>query len=144
MQINLVPDPSLLAIVVIFFLNYLVVRRFFLKPVTDILDAREAETATAERLYEESLSRFNQATADMEAQLHAAKKEAAGVRDRYRAEANATRSKAIERTQAEAKGIVGEADQKLSSDVRQAREKIVAESDKLARLAAERILGRPV
>ena len=37
MQINLVPDPSLLAIVVIFFLNYLVVRRFFLKPINDII-----------------------------------------------------------------------------------------------------------
>ena len=51
MQINLVPDPSLLAIVVIFFLNYLVVRRFFLKPINEIVEARETEQATAQRLY---------------------------------------------------------------------------------------------
>ena len=47
MQINLTPDLSLLAIVVIFFLNYLVVRRFFFKPITEIIESRESESATA-------------------------------------------------------------------------------------------------
>ncbi|MEO6486883.1 MAG: ATP synthase F0 subunit B, partial [Thermoanaerobaculia bacterium] len=103
MQIKLVPDASLLAIVVIFFLNYLVVRRFFTKPVTDVLDARETESATAERLFEESLAHFNQATAEMEGQLHIAKRDAAQIRDRFRGEAAVVRNQAIERTQSEAK-----------------------------------------
>lgn len=144
MQINLVPDASLLAIVVIFFLNYLVVRRFFTQPITDVLDARESESANAERLYEESLSHFNQATAEMEGQLHTAKKDAAQVRDRFRGEAAVVRNQAIERTQSEAKKIVAEAEQKVTSEVKAARQKIVGESESLARLAAERILGRPV
>ena len=144
MQIKLVPDPSLFAIVVIFLLNYLVVRRFFLKPVLDVIDARESEISTAERLHEEALSRLNQATADIEAKLHTAKREASAVRDRFRADAGAHRNKVIERTQGEAKAIVAEADQKLSGDVKVARETITRESENLARLAAERILGRPV
>lgn len=144
MQIKLVPDASLLAIVVIFFLNYLVVRRFFTKPVTDVLDARETESATAERLFEESLAHFNQATAEMEGQLHIAKRDAAQIRDRFRGEAAVVRNQAIERTQSEAKKIISEADQKMTQDVGVAREKIVLESESLARLAAERILGRPV
>ncbi len=144
MQIKLVPDASLLAIVVIFFLNYLVVRRFFTKPVTDVLDARETESATAERLFEESLAHFNQATAEMEGQLHIAKRDAAQIRDRFRGEAAVVRNQAIERTQSEAKKIISEADQKVTQDVGVAREKIVLESESLARLAAERILGRPV
>jgi F-type H+-transporting ATPase subunit b len=144
MQINLAPDPSLLAIMVIFILNYLVVRKFFLQPINEVIDQRENERRTAEQIYEEALARFNDATADIESRLHIAKREAAMIRDRYRAEAAARRSQALERTQGEAKKIVGEAEAKLSSDVRTAREKIARESESLARLAAERILGRPL
>jgi F0F1-type ATP synthase membrane subunit b/b' len=144
MQINLTPDYSLLAILVIFILNYLVVRTFFLKPVNTVLEARATETKSAEKLYEDALARLSDATAQMEAQLHAAKREAAQLRDRFRGEAGAQRQQMIDRTGAEAKEIVGEADAKLQRDVSAARESIVRDSDSLARLAAERILGRAV
>ena len=144
MQINLAPDLSLLAILVIFLLNYLVVRTFFLRPINDVLEAREAETKSAEKLYTDALARFEEATAQTEAQLHAAKRDAAQVRDRFRGEAAAYRQQVVERTQAEARQIVTEADEKLSSDVAAARAKIATESDALAKLAAERILGRAV
>jgi F0F1-type ATP synthase membrane subunit b/b' len=144
MQINLAPDPSLLAIMVIFILNYLVVRKFFLQPINEVIDQRENERRTAEQIYEEALARFNEATADIESRLHIAKREAAMIRDRYRAEAAARRSQVLERTQGESKKIVGESEAKLSSDVKTAREKIARESESLARLAAERILGRPL
>lgn len=142
MQINLTPDPSLPAIMVIFLLNYLVVRRFFLKPINDIVDARETETRAAEKLYEESLARFNEAAARMETQLHGARREAAQVRDRHRAVAAKQRSQMIEQTQGKAREIAGEAHAKLGREVEQAREKITRESESLARMAAERILGR--
>ena len=144
MQIKLAPDLSLLAIMVIFILNYLVVRKFFLRPINEVLEARETETKTAEKLYEDALARFNEATAQTEAQLHAAKREAAQLRDRYRGEAGAYRQQIVDRTSGEARQIVDEADAKLTADVEAARAKIVTESDALARLAAERILGRAV
>jgi F-type H+-transporting ATPase subunit b len=144
MQINLAPDPSLLAIMVIFILNYMVVRKFFLQPVNEVLDARDAETKSAEKLYEDALARFNEATARTEADLHAAKREAAQLRDRYRGEAAVYRQEVVDKTNVEAKQIVGEADARLTKDVAAAREQIVRESDSLARLAAERILGRAV
>jgi F0F1-type ATP synthase membrane subunit b/b' len=144
MQINLAPDLSLLAIMVIFILNYLIVRKFFLQPISDVLDARELETKSAEKLYEDALARFNEATAQTEAQLHAAKREAAQVRDKFRGEAGAYRQQVVEQTNAEARSYIGEADQKLSQDVDVAREQIVRDSEQLARLAAERILGRAV
>lgn len=144
MQINLAPDLSLLAIMVIFLLNYLVVRKFFLRPVNEILEARETETKSAESLYEEALARFNEATAETEAQLVVAKREAASVRERFRGEASAYRQQVIDTTNAKARESLTEADQRLSADVDAARAKIVAESETLARLAAERILGRAV
>lgn len=129
---------------VIFLLNTWVVSRFFLRPVNQVLEARETETRTAEKLYEEALARFNEATAQTEAQLHAAKREAAGLRERYRSEAAAYRQQVIEKTSGEARQIVNEADAKLQADVATARERIVRDADNLARLAAERILGRAV
>jgi F0F1-type ATP synthase membrane subunit b/b' len=144
MQINLAPDLSLLAIMVIFIINYWVVRTFFLEPINEVLEARETETKSAEQLYEDALARFNDATAQTEAQLHAAKREAALVRDRFRTEAGAYRQQLVEKTNTEGRGYIAEADQKLSADVAAARTRIVAESDALARLAAERILGRAV
>ena len=91
MQISIQPDASLLAIMVIFILNYLVVRTFFLKPVNSVLEARATETRSAEKLYEEALGRLQEATAQTEAQLHGAKREAAQIRDRFRGEASAYR-----------------------------------------------------
>ena len=144
MQIQLAPDLSLLAIMVIFILNYMVVRRFFLRPINEVLEARETETKTAEKLFESALERFNEATAQTEAQLLAAKREGAKVRDRFRGEAAAWRQQVLERTTAEAREVVSEADRKLAGDVEAARVRIVTESESLAHLAAERILGRAV
>ena len=141
---SILPDLSLLAIMVIFIMNYLIVRRFFLQPISEILDARETETRSAEKVYEDALARFAEATAQTEAQLHAAKREAAQVRDRFRGEASAYRQQVIDKTNAESRQLIGEADERLSRDVVAAREKIVRESESLAHLAAERILGRPV
>ena len=144
MQINLTPDLSLLAIMVIFIINYWVVRTFFLQPINQVLEARETETKTAEQLYEDALARFSDATAQTEAQLHAARREAAQVRDRFRGEAAAYRQQLVEKTGGEARGFIAEAEQKLGADVAAARSRIVADSESLARLAAERILGRAV
>jgi F-type H+-transporting ATPase subunit b len=144
MQIKLAPDLSLLAIIAIFIVNYLIVRKFFFQPISQIIEERETEGRTAGKLYEEAMSRFNDATAKMETQLHIAKREAASVRDRFRSEAGAHRNQVLERTQGEARKVVAEAEKKLTSDVNVAREKIARESESLARLAAERILGRAV
>lgn len=144
MQIDLAPNPSLLAIMVIFALNYWVVRKFFLQPINGVLEARETETKTAEKLYEEALARLEEATARTEAQLHGAKRDAAQLREKYRGEAAAFRQDVVERTGAEARRTVGEADSQLAAAVGAARERIVNESEELARLAAERILGRAV
>lgn len=144
MQINLFPDKSLFAVLVIFVINYFVVRRFFIRPVNAVMEAREHETKSADTLYEQAMARFSDATAEMEAQLHGAKRAAAQVRERYRAEATAHRTAVVEKTSAQARGLVDEADAKLKQDVAAARETIVRDSESLARVAAERILGRAV
>ncbi|HSY51966.1 MAG TPA: ATP synthase F0 subunit B [Thermoanaerobaculia bacterium] len=144
MQINLTPDYSLLAIMVIFILNYLIVSKFFLRPINQVIEARENEVRSANEVYEQSMARFSEATTLMEEKLHAARHAAADVRDHFRREASAYRTSIVEKTHTEAGSIIDEADEKLKGDVAAARTKIATESEALARLAAERILGRPV
>ena len=144
MQINLTPDYSLFAIMVIFILNYLIVSKFFLRPINRVIEARENDVRSANEVYEQSMARFSEATTLMEEKLHAARHVAADVRDHFRKEAAAYRASIVAKTQDEAGSIVDEADVKLKSDVAEARAKIATESEALARLAAERILGRAV
>lgn len=144
MQINLMPDFSLLAVMVIFIMTYMVVRKFFLGPINDVLEAREHETKTAEQLYEEAMARFSEATAQVEERLHVAKKDASQMRDKFRAEASAQRATLVERTSAEAKKLVTEAETKLNAEIKEVRETLGRDAESLAHLAAERLLGRSV
>ena len=129
---------------VIFILNYLIVSRFFLRPINQVIEAREHEVRSANEVYEQSMARFSEATTAMEEKLHIARHAAADVRDRFRKEAAAYRASIVEKTHNDAGSIVSEADEKLKGDVAKARATIVTESEALAHLAAERILGRPV
>jgi F-type H+-transporting ATPase subunit b len=144
MQINLFPDRSLFAVMVIFIINYFVVRRFFLRPINDVMEAREHETKSSDELYEAAMARFNEATSHVESKLHEAKREAAGVREKFRAEAGTQRAGLVARTSTEARGMIDEADAKLTADVKVARERIVTEAESLAHLAAQQILGRAI
>lgn len=138
------PDLSLLAVMAIFVINYFVVSKFLVGPINRVLEEREHDARTAHETYEQSLARFNEATAQIEQRLHVAKREASQVRDQFRSDAAGHRAGVIERTANEAKRLIGEAEDRLKNDVAAARERIVRESESLARLAAERILGRAV
>lgn len=144
MQINLFPDLSLFAVMAIFILEYLVVRKFFLEPINRVMEEREHDTKSADELYEQAMARFNEATANVEERLHVAKRDAANVRENFRSEASAHRASVIEKTRGEAETFLAEADTKLKDDVAVARDRIMRESEALAHMAAERILGRAV
>jgi len=144
MQINLFPDLSLFAVMAIFVLNYLVVRKFFLEPINRVMEEREHDTKSADEVYEQAMARFNEATANVEERLHVAKRDAANVRETFRAEASAHRASMVEKTRGEADKFLTEAEAKLKEDAAAARDRIVTESESLAQMAAERILGRAV
>jgi len=110
MEINLVPDLSLLAVLAIFIATYIVVSRFFVRPVVAVIESREHETRGALEVYEAAMARFNEATAKMEERLHIAKREAGEVRERFRAAAAEHRSALVARTNAEAETMVSEAE----------------------------------
>jgi F-type H+-transporting ATPase subunit b len=144
MQINLMPDLSLLAVMAIFIAEYFVVTKFFLRPINNVLESREIEARTAQETFETALGRFNEAARQIEERLHATRRDASQLREKFRGEAGAHRATLVERTTTEAKKLVNEADERLKRDVEEARSRLVRDVESLARLAAERILGRPV
>jgi F0F1-type ATP synthase membrane subunit b/b' len=141
---NIFPDFTLLIIVVLFFVNYLIVRTFFLKPINRILTDRETDISSAQKRFEEALGQFNEATSAIEAKLHQARREASNVRESRRVAAVSHRQQLIERTRSEAEKTVVQATSSLKKDVVAAREKIVRDAEALARMAVERIIGRKI
>lgn len=144
MQINLTPDLSLLAIAAIFVANYFVVRKFLIDPINGVLESRESDIRGAEKAYEESLRKFEAATSELESRVQLARREGSEIREGFRGQAIAHRDQVVGRVRSEAEALTSEATEQLSVQTGAAREQIVRESDSLARLAAERILGRPL
>ena len=142
MQINLTPDLSLLAIVAIFIANYFVVKKFLIEPINGVLDSRETDIRGAEKAYEQSLRDFDAATSELETRLQLARREGSEVREGFRREAIEHREELVGRMRAEAGQITGDATTQITAQAATAREQLVRESESLARLAAERILGR--
>ncbi|MBI2215113.1 MAG: ATP synthase F0 subunit B [Acidobacteria bacterium] len=140
--INLTPDESLIAIMVIFFLEYLVLRVFFFQPLNQVMTAREKDVRDAATRHEDALARFNEATREMEARIGQAKKQGAELREALKAEAARHRTETVDKTRKEADVIVEEASDELATSVAAARQKIDGEAGALARLAVERIVGR--
>lgn len=140
--INLTPDKSLIAIMVIFFLEYLVLRRFFFGPLNKVMSDREKDVRDAATRHEDALARFNEATREMEARIGRAKKQGAELREALKAEAAKQKAEVVDKTRKEADAIVSKAGDELASAVAAARQKIEGESAALARLAVERIVGR--
>lgn len=140
--LDLTPDKSLIAIVVIFFLEYLVLRKFFFQPLNGVMTAREQDVRTAATRHEDALARFNEATREMEARILQAKKQGSEFREALRAEAAKSRADAVEKTRKDAAAIVGSASAELAAAVTAARQKIDGDVGALARLAVERIVGR--
>lgn len=141
-MIKLTPDLSLLAIIAIFIVNYLIVKTWLVKPINEVLEWRNARVREADLKHEEALTRLNAATRDIESRLMDAKREGSEVRERYRREASEKRETRLRQTRSEAEAMVAEASSQLDAEVQTVRQSIVKESEQLARLAAERILGR--
>ncbi|MFA6957654.1 MAG: ATP synthase F0 subunit B [Thermoanaerobaculia bacterium] len=140
--LNLTPDKSLIAIMVIFFLEYLVLRKFFFQPVNRVMTEREQDVRNAATRHEDALARFNEATREMEARVVQAKKQGSEFREALKAEAAKHRADSVEKTRKDAAAIVGSASAELASAVATARQKIDGDVSALARLAVERIVGR--
>lgn len=134
----------MLLILAIFFAVLWLLNRFIFTPVSGILDERERETSSASRAYAEALSEFRAAAEKIESELSLARREALKLREERRGEGIKLRSAKIEQVKEETARKLAAASSELEQHSRRVAADLPGRIAALARMLAEKILGRKV
>ena len=135
-------DVTFLYIVVIFLLCTWVLKRFLFAPLSAILDGRRDRASAAARSYAESLEALSRTVAEAEEKLALARREALKVRENLRGEGASQLSKRLEEARAASEAAVNDAVKRIEAEAAASAEKLPADARSLARVLAEKILGR--
>lgn len=139
---NLVPDASLLAIIVIFWITYWILRWSLFAPVQEILRERR-ETVESARAEQEEASSQTSAKIDAEREkLNRARVEGAAQRDELRRAAEARRQEVLASTRDETARRLGEAQAELETVVAAERRTLEARAEVLADRMTEKLLEK--
>lgn len=138
------PNFSLIIVMVCFWLTFLVVQKFLLKPVGGVLAERRRRVEGAETEWRSKHQAFLDETARLESELEDAAKAAARVRNEHRQQALDRRQAIIETARHQADGKLDEAMEVLNREATAARAELKSTATELARLYASRLLGREV
>lgn len=138
------PNFSLIIVMVCFWLTYLVVQKFLLKPVGGVLAERNRRVEGAEAEWQSKHQEFMDETARLEAALEDAAKSAARVRNDHRQQALDRRQALIEAARQQADGKLDQAMDELGREAAAARAELRTSAADLARFYASRLLGREV
>ena len=138
------PNPSLILIMVCFWLTFWLVRRFLIKPIWGVLGDRAQRIEAAQRAWKAKNEEYVSATARLEGEVEAAAREAARLRGELRQRAVDQRQEAIGRARAAAEERLAQAVAGLAADAEAARAELGERARELARLLAGQLLGREV
>jgi F-type H+-transporting ATPase subunit b len=138
----LIPDISVLWIIVIVMLLAISLDRFLLKPILRVMDAREEAIRSARELAERSASEARAASAEFEQKTTAARAEIYRQMDEMRRTALGERAEIMAATRAEAEAQVVAATASIQAETEEAKRRLDAEAEQLGAAVAERLLGR--
>lgn len=139
---NLLPDYSMLAVMVIFWITYWLLRTFVFKPVQEILRERRETMETARAEHEEAMARTDAKIEAERERLNQARVEAAAQRDRLRREAEEKRQEILAQTRDETGAKVGEAQEELEATVARERETLEERARGLAGRMTDKLLEK--
>ena len=138
------PDLSLILVLIIFWATYVVLRKFLLGPLGEVLAERERRVAFARAASEEALEKQREAAADLDRRLTGARREALAHREAVRAAAGERRQALLDEARERARAVAGEAQASLEREVLSARQQLGAEAKAIAAEIASYALGRKV
>ncbi|MBC8646133.1 MAG: hypothetical protein H7X85_03150, partial [Thermoanaerobaculia bacterium] len=78
------PDVTLIYVLFAFIVSYAILKRFLFRPLSAILDERQALEESAARVHAKSLEEMARAVAEAEAALAAARREGLRLREELR------------------------------------------------------------
>lgn len=139
---NLLPDYSMLVVMVIFWIAYWLLRVFLFKPIMEILRERRETVETARAEHEEAVARTDAKIEAERERLTEARVEAAARRDGLRREAEEERQRMLAETREETERRVAKAQEELESTVESERETLEEHARHLAARMTDKLLER--
>ena len=136
------PDVTLLYVIFAFLIAYAILKRFLFLPLSAILEARESEEKTAARVHAESLQGLSNAITHIEQELARARREALKEREGLRSEGRTHLEKKLAEAHAAATATLERASAEIAAQARQSSEDLPRQIQLLARILAEKVLGR--
>jgi F0F1-type ATP synthase membrane subunit b/b' len=138
------PNLSLVIVMVCFWITYLVVQKFLLKPVGGVLAERRRRIAGAEIEWQTKHDEFLAETARLETALEDAARAVSKVRNDHRQQALDRRQALLTTARQQADAKLDRALDGLAAEATAARTHLAESAADLARLFASRLLGREV
>lgn len=138
------PNFSMIEILAIFLATVWLLNRFLFGPLTAILKEREAEEESSAERFARARDEFEAAARRIEESLSAARQEALKLREDLRAEGRRLREEKVGALRRETTRRIEEESAAIGEDTRRAAAELPARSAELARILAEKVLGRPV
>ena len=140
----MLPDLSVVFVILCVLVLTLVVDRLLLRPVLRVMKAREDAIRSAQELAQRSANEARAAAAEFEQKTTAARADIYKQMDEMRRAALTERAEIMARTRAEADAEVSAASNRLKAEAEDARRRLESDADALGGIVAERILGRKV
>ncbi len=138
----MIPDLSVVWIIVFVILLSVILDRLLLRPVTDVMQRREGAIRSARDLAESSRARAQAAADEFESKTRAARTEVYRQMDESRRAALDHRAEILATTRAEVDKTAAAAGERLRAQAASARAQIDRDADALATTIVERVLGR--
>ncbi len=138
----MLPDLSVLWVIFFVVLLTVIVDRLLLRPVTRVMQQREAAIRSAREMAEQAASRAQAATAEFEQRTAEARSEVYKQMDDMRRVALERRQQMLAETRVEVERTVADASARVKAEADAARQKLRQDAESLGTAAAERILGR--
>ncbi|HYK40791.1 MAG TPA: hypothetical protein VE007_00270 [Thermoanaerobaculia bacterium] len=138
------PDITFVYVVVAFIASLFILKRYLFVPLSAILEEREREAASAEKVHSESLLEMQRTIARAEAELARARGEALAIREKLRGEGHLQWERKLAEAQASSNAALDRASDEIGAAAKKSAAELPSRARDLARGLAEKILGRKI
>ena len=139
---RVIPDLSVVWVVLFVLVLAFVLNRWLFKPLTRVMEERAERVKSASDLAEASAEKARTAAAEFEARTRAAQGEIYREMDEKRRAALAERAALMAETRQEVEQSLADAKAQLDRQAAEARVRLEQEADRLGLAVVERVLGR--
>ena len=138
----MIPDLSVVWIIVFVLLLSTILDRLLLRPVTQVMERREGAIRSARELAESARAKAQTAADEFDAKTRAARADVYRQMDDKRRAALDRRGEVLAATRAEVEKSAADAAERIRAQAAAARSQIDRDADTLAASIVERVLGR--